>query len=169
MEQGVAYIQRVTIKKNNEEIITDIYIMEFHKHVLSKVLKITDWHHEIVQEYKYRPQPCFNCQRFSHVAKHCRRTTQTCVKCEEEGHSKKDWENDVCCFHCKESHYANDRSSNKYKIESEIILQHSRKTSRLEATRVVFEKIPQSEKLCCRAVTQRKAGDSTVNKEETTT
>ena len=60
--------------------------------------------------------------------------------------------------------YADDRSCNNYKIESEIIhTQHAQKTSTLEATQIVFEKIPQGEKLYTTAVRQRKAGDSTEN------
>ena len=97
----------MTIKKYKEDIITDIYIIQFSKHVLPKVLKITDWHHETVQEYNYRPKQ-FNCQRCSYVDKRCRRTVQRCVKRGEEGHSKKVCENNVRCFHCKTAHYAND-------------------------------------------------------------
>ena len=146
--QGVADIQRIRIKRNGEEIQTDTYVVYFNKHSTPKVLKITDWHYEAVQTYVYQPQQCFNCQRYGHVAKYCRRTNKTCVKCGIEGHTKEQCENAISCFHCGLSHYANDRCCNKYKIEKEILAtQHRERTSRIEATEIVISKIPEGERL----------------------
>ena len=155
-DQGVSSIQRIKIKRNGEEIQTDTYIVNFHKHTIPKVLRITDWHYEAVQEYIHQPQQCYNCQRFGHVAKYCRRTNKTCVRCGTEGHTKEECVNAISCFHCKCSHYANDKSCDKYKIEKEIIATQQReKTSRTEATEIVLAKIPQGEKLYSTVATRK--------------
>ena len=48
--RGVDKIQRINIKRNHEELVTDTYIVWFNKHELLKAV-ITDWHYEIVEEY----------------------------------------------------------------------------------------------------------------------
>ena len=143
-DQGVDKIQRISIKRKDEEIVTDTYIVWFNKHELPKVVKITDWHYEIVEEYKQRPQQCFNCQRFGHVAKYCRRLEKTCVRCGEEGHTRLECGNAASCFHCKQDHYANDKMCDRYKIEEEIVAtQQKERISKQEATQRVMSKIPQ--------------------------
>ena len=147
-EQGVADIQRIKIRKNGEEITTDTYIVHFNKLTLPKVIKITDWHYEQVQQYNHQPQQCFNCQRFGHVAKYCRRNERTCVRCGLEGHTKQSCENQVKCFHCEQPHYANDKTCNKYKIEKEIVeTQYKEKVSKIEATQIVLARLPDANKL----------------------
>ena len=152
-DQGIVNIQRIKIKKNGEEITTDTYILHFNKLELPKVVKITDWHYEAVQEYNYQPQQCYNCQRFGHVAKYCRRNEKTCVRCGDEGHTRQECPNQISCFHCKEAHYANDKSCNKYKVEKEIIsTQNKQKTSKIEATQIVLARMPEADKLYSGAV-----------------
>ena len=143
-EQGVDKIQRVSIKRNNQEIVTDTYIVWFNKHELPKVVKVTDWHYEVVEEYKQRPQQCFNCQRYGHVAKYCRRIEKTCVRCGVEGHTRQECGNEVSCFHCRSDHYANDKECDRYKVEEEIVVtQHKERISKQEATQRVMSKMPQ--------------------------
>ena len=43
-KQRVDKIQRVSIKRNNQEIMTDTYIVWFNKHELPKAVKVTGWH-----------------------------------------------------------------------------------------------------------------------------
>ena len=51
-EQGVTDISRVTIKKNQEIIKTNTYILQFQRHEVPKTVRISDWHGESVEEYK---------------------------------------------------------------------------------------------------------------------
>jgi len=147
-EQSVIDIIRVKIKKQGEIIVTDTYILTFEKHQAPKTIKLSEWHKEMVDEYVQRPQQCFNCQRFGHVAKYCRREVQTCSRCGLEGHAKGNCANAIECFHCEGPHYANDRKCEKYLIESEIVAtQVKERTSRLEAINIVSERNPNYERL----------------------
>ena len=137
-DQGVISCYRHKIHRNGELINTDTYFINFQLMKLPRILKITDWHHELVEEYKERPRQCNHCYRYSHVAKFCRHELPTCAKCGEQGHRASVCENDLCCLHCKNQHYANDRECEKYKIECEILsTQMKEKTSRMDAMQKV--------------------------------
>ena len=120
-DQGVNNIKRISFKRNEDIIQTNTYIFTFERQELTRIIKLSQWHSELVEEYKERPQHCCKWQRFSHIAKYCRDTTDTCERCGTEGHQKNVCPNAVKCFHCNQPHYANDRSCPKYLIETEIL------------------------------------------------
>ena len=87
-EQGVSDVKRVKLRRNGELQETDTYILTFNRTTAPRAVHLSEWHHELVEEYKYRPQQCYNCQKLGHVAKYCRQTEATCARCGEQGHEK---------------------------------------------------------------------------------
>ena len=72
-EQGVSDIQRVKVKINGELLTTDTYILTFEKCERPRVIKLSDWHSELVDKCKPRSHYCFNCVIYGDVAKYCRK------------------------------------------------------------------------------------------------
>lgn len=50
-DQGVTDLKLITIKRNNELIQTNSCILTFKKHQLPSVIKLSQWHNEVVHEY----------------------------------------------------------------------------------------------------------------------
>ena len=50
-EQGVVDVQRVKIKKNGDLVETDTYMVTFEKNDLTRLLKLSDRHNELIEEY----------------------------------------------------------------------------------------------------------------------
>ena len=147
-EQGVSDVRRVKIKRDGALLDTHTYIVSFTSSTCPRVLKVTSWHYERVEEYVYRPQQCFKCQNYGHVAKFCRQETDRCANCGQLGHIKSSCNNDVCCYHCKEQHPSYSRSCKKYTCESAILdLQMKGKIPRLEAMDKILAKYPEYERL----------------------
>ena len=64
MEHGVVDIQRVKLKRNGELLTTDKYILTFKKCERPSIINLSDWHSELVDEYRPKPQQCYNCLRY---------------------------------------------------------------------------------------------------------
>ena len=64
--QGVTKIKCMKTKVNNVLIDTNRYILTFQRTKLPTLIKLTDWHHEIIE--MYIPQPS-RCQKFGHYKK----------------------------------------------------------------------------------------------------
>ena len=159
-DQGVASIRRMKVKRDGQLVNTDTYVLLFNRNERPKVIKLSDWHGEIVEEYREKPQQCYNCQRFNHIAKYCRREVPTCMQCGQEGHKKTECNNDVQCFHCKGRHQANDVKCRKYIIENEIIATIIKeKTTRIDATETVLQRFPTDRQLYAE-VTRRGASNA---------
>merc|ERR1712105_99475 len=60
------------------------HIITFDKPDLPQVIKLTDWHHELIDLFIPNPMRCMNCKRLGHTKKWCRRTSPTCSNCAEE-------------------------------------------------------------------------------------
>ena len=155
-DQGVREIRRVKVKKNGELIETNTYIVTFGSSECPRAIKLTEWHFEKVEEYKYRPQQCFKCQRFGHVAKYCRSEQDTCSNCGEAGHKIFDCSSDTSCYHCKSSHLSSSRICPKYESENKIIDTQMRlKIPRFEAMEIVFSNNPELATLYSTRTTQQ--------------
>ena len=142
--QGVVDLQRLKTRRDGELVDLDTYVVTFQATSLPKVIKLSDWHTELVDEYVERPRQCFKCQKFGHVAKYCRQQLETCGHCGTLGHKRDTCTNNVSCFHCKGAHRSSDKSCRKYIIESDVLkTQHKEKTSRIIALDVVLSRYPQ--------------------------
>lgn len=147
-EQGVADVVRLTTKREGEIQTTDTYILTFLRKELPKVIILGGFHREIVQEYKHRPQQCYKCQKFGHIAKYCRKENEVCCKCGEEGHNRTNCRNSIKCYHCEGHHYASDRICPKYLCEESILgKQMKEKIPREDAMELIFRNHPEYEVL----------------------
>ena len=86
-EQGVTEVKRVTSKREGQSVQTDMHILTFNKHSVPRAVHLSDWHHELVGDYKYRPQQCFHCQKYGHIAKYGRQEYAVCARCSMQGHN----------------------------------------------------------------------------------
>ena len=160
-DQGVNNIKRISFKRNENIIQTNTYILTFERQELPRIIKLFQRHSELVEEYKERPQHRNKCQSFTHIAKYCRDTTNTCGRCGTEGHQKNVCPNAVKCFHCNQPLYANDRSCPKYLIETEILAtQIKKKTLRIEARFKIMELHPKYDTLYSSVVAGRERSDA---------
>jgi len=89
-----------------------------------------------IRPYVSKPLRCFKCNRFGHVANHCK-VKERCSKCGEQ-HS---WT--LCpstalnCPNCHGKHAANDRSCPRYKQEEQVLkIKSSRNVSYAEAVKM---------------------------------
>ncbi|KAL0269068.1 UNVERIFIED_CONTAM: hypothetical protein PYX00_010804 [Menopon gallinae] len=76
---------------------------------------------------------CYKCQRYGHVAKHCR-SQETCGHCAEEGHNRKSCphlEKPASCANCQRGkkphqHEVTDRKCPSYQAFLELEIQRTR-------------------------------------------
>ena len=67
-EKGVSEVREIKIRKEAELIDTNTYILTFKSSNYPRVLRITQWHYEHVEEYKYKPGQCDRCLIYGHVS-----------------------------------------------------------------------------------------------------
>ena len=69
-KQGVTNIKRIFIRKREEKIETNTYIMTFNQPHIPKEVKI-GYCVEMVEQYVPAPQRCFKCQKYGHHREAC--------------------------------------------------------------------------------------------------
>ena len=118
--QGVTDIKRISIKRNEETINTNTYILTFNKSSLPKELKVG---YNFIKVNPYIPNPlrCYNCQKFSHHETKCLKSP-VCKKCGESGsdHIELSCNNAIKCANCQGNHPADSRDCLVWKKEKEI-------------------------------------------------
>ena len=80
-KQGVTNIKRISIRKSEQRIQTNTYILIFNKPRTPKEVKI-DYCLERVEQYVPALLRCFKCQKFGYH-REAYRGRQTCTKCSE--------------------------------------------------------------------------------------
>ena len=129
-KHGVTNIKRISIRKGEERIQTNTYILTFNKPQTPKEVKI-GYCLERVEQYVPAPLSCFICQKFGHHRVACR-GRQTCSKCSEKDpdHVEEDCLKEIRCANCQLDHAAYARTGTVYQKEKEIIeVKHKRNVS----------------------------------------
>ena len=106
-KQGVTNMKRISIRKSDKRIQTNIYIPTFNKpQTPSKDVKI-GYCLEKVEQYVPAPLRYFKCQKFRHHREACR-GRQTCSKCGEKDpdHAEEDCLKEIRCANCQQDHPA---------------------------------------------------------------
>ena len=146
--QDVADVRRVSIKRNNEIIKTDTYILTFNLLSCPKTIRIADWLIIRVDEYNYTPMQCYNCLKYGHISKFCRNEDKTCFNCSNKGHTKEECTSTPLCLHCKGGHLSNSKSCPRYQCETKIVnIQMKEKLPKPDAIEKFLETSPQYEEL----------------------
>lgn len=119
--QGVTKIERM--KRKISGVLTDThrYIITFNRPELPPLIKLTDWHHELIEYYIPTPMRCINCQRLGHTKNHCRRNEPTCSRCSESGHMSRDCQKDPKCINCGGDHTSMNRKCPLFLFKSEVL------------------------------------------------
>ena len=137
-KQRVTNIRRISIRKDEQRIQANIYILTFNKHRIPNEMKI-GYCLKRVEQYIPAPLKCFKCQKYGHHREACR-GRQTCAKCGEKDpdYMEEDCLKEITCANCRQDHPVYARSCVVYKKEKEIIeVKHKRNVSFLEARRIV--------------------------------
>ena len=120
-KQNVIDVKRITIKKQNEIIETNTYVLTFNNPKPPLEMKIG---YTVVKVEIYIPNPrrCHNCQKYGHLKEHCTRK-QVCVKCgeQEPNHIEESCKNSLNCNNCKGNYRADSKYCKIWEREKEII------------------------------------------------
>ena len=135
-KQGVTNIKRISIKKGEQRIQTNTYILTLNKPQTPKEVKIS-YCLERVEQYVPAPLRCFKCQKFGHHREACR-GGQTCSKCGEKDpdNAEEDCLKETRCANSQQDHPAYARTCTVYQKEI-IEVKYKRNVSFLEARRIV--------------------------------
>ena len=102
--QGVTDIKRISIKRNEEIINTNTYILTFNKSSLPKELKVG---YNLIKVSLYIPNPlrCYKCQKFGYHETKCLKSPVR-KKCGESGsdHIELSCNNPMKCANCQGNH-----------------------------------------------------------------
>ena len=136
--QGVIDIKRISIKRNDEIINTNTYIITFNKSSLPKELKVG---YNLIKVNPYIPNPlgCFNCHKFGHHKTKCLKSP-VCKKCGESGsdHIELCSDNPIKCANCQGNNPADSRDCLVWKREKEInTLKYTNNISFPEARKII--------------------------------
>ena len=126
-DQQVSKIERMKRRVNGVLKDTHRHIITFNKPDLPQVIKITDWHHELIDLFIPNPMRCMNCKRLGHTKKWCRRTSPTCSKCAEEHLPAFGCDKPLRCVNCSEEHSALERKCPFYQFKYEVLATQTRK------------------------------------------
>ena len=108
-EQGLTKVERMKRRVDGKLVATHRYILMFNGTKLPPLIKLAEWHREIVDLYIPTPMRCNRCQRYNHAKKWCRREKETCARCGEEDHTANQCNNDPRCVNCSGEHWATDK------------------------------------------------------------
>ena len=99
-KQEITNIKRIFIRKGEEKIETNTYILTFNQPHISKEVKI-GYCVEKVEQYVPAPLRCFKCQKYEHHREDCR-GRHTCAKCGEKDleHLEEDCLEEIRCVNC---------------------------------------------------------------------
>ena len=130
-KQGVTNIKRISIRKDEEQIQTNTYILTFNQPHSRKVVKI-GYNLERVEKYI----PWFRCQKYGHQRKGCRERL-TYAKCgkKDPDHIKKNCLKEIRCPTCRQDHPTYSRSC--YMCKKMLEVKHKRNVSLQETVKIV--------------------------------
>ena len=113
-KQGITNIWRISIRKGEERIQTNTYILIFNQPHTPKEVKI-GYCLVRVEQYVQPPPRGFKCQKYGHHREACR-GRQTCAKCGkiDPDHVEEDCLKEIRCKNCRQDRMVFDRSCDVY-------------------------------------------------------
>ena len=136
--QGVIRLSRM--KKRG--VFLNRYIVTFKGNFLPKRIDL-QYIAPTIQPYIPLPMRCYRCQRLGHTKQRCRRETDACGNCCEEGHTSGDCSNSPNCINCGGPHSPASTSCPQYNRAKLILAkQHQECISRYEAEKIIEDSHP---------------------------
>ena len=143
--QGVIRAERQKYMKNGVLHNKHKWVLTFNCTKLPSLVKLAEWHRELVYPHIPRPLRCTRCQKLGHSKKWCRQTTESCVTCGQEGHSGPDCEKEPLCVNCKAPHPSSSKECPSYRFRCEVLAtQVKLHLTYFEAMDIVRDKTPSS-------------------------
>ena len=124
-KQGVTNI-RIAIRKGDERIQTNTYILTFNQALALKEVKI-GYCLQRVEQYVPAPLGCFKCPKYGHDRETCRGRL-ICAKCgvKDSDHVEEDCLKEIRCANCQPDNPAYTRSCNVYKKKKKYLRGNTR-------------------------------------------
>ena len=117
-EQRVTKMERMKRRVDGKLLGTHRYILAFNRTKLPPLIKLAEWHREIVDLYIPTPMRCNRCQRYNHAKKWCRREKE---RCGEEDHTANQCNNEPHCVNCSRDHWSTDKNCDRYLFRCEVM------------------------------------------------
>ena len=143
--QGVIRAERQKYMKDGVLHNKHKWILTFNCTKLPALVKLAEWHRELVYPHIPRPLRCTRCQKLGHTKKWCRQTVDSCANCSQQGHSVTTCENEPLCANCKAPHSSSSKDCPSYKFRCEVLAtQVKLHLTYSEALDIVRERQPSS-------------------------
>jgi hypothetical protein len=115
---GISEFQRMKPRSDGSQVL----VLTFPGKILPKRIKI-GFERCKVRPYVPNPRRCYNCQRFGHMSRTCRRKA-ACSNCGSENHSHTNEEpckEEPHCVNCEGRHPSYERNCPKWKTEKNVL------------------------------------------------
>lgn len=125
-DYGVSNIERMKHRVDGQFTYSNRYIFTFERTTLPRLLKLAEWHHEIVELYIPTPIQCKKCYGLGHTKNWCRCNFEICARCGEGGHRASECLAAASCVNCRGNHPATDRRCPNYMFRCEVLATQTR-------------------------------------------
>ncbi|XP_041350995.1 uncharacterized protein LOC121369978 [Gigantopelta aegis] len=116
--QDVTVVRRIKVRRNNELVPTNTFILTFSTPTLPHSIK-AGYLNIPVEPFIHNPLRCFKCQKYGHGQNTCRGKL-TCARCGQFDHDSKTCKKDLVCTNCKGDHFAYSRECPMWKKEKKV-------------------------------------------------
>ncbi|XP_041376689.1 uncharacterized protein LOC121389145 [Gigantopelta aegis] len=116
--QDVTVVRRIKVRRNNELVPTNTFILTFSTPTLPHSIK-AGYLNIPVEPFIPNPLRCFKCQKYGHGQNTCRGKL-TCARCGQFDHDSKTCKKDLVCTNCKGDHFAYSRECPMWKKEKKV-------------------------------------------------
>ncbi|XP_041367054.1 uncharacterized protein LOC121381769 [Gigantopelta aegis] len=116
--QDVTVVRRIKVRRNNELVPTNTFILTFSTPTLPHSIK-AGYLNIPVEPFIPNPRRCFKCQKYGHGQNTCRGKL-TCARCGQFDHDSKTCKKDLVCTNCKGDHFAYSREYSMWKKEKKV-------------------------------------------------
>ena len=119
--QGVRHITRLSTFEHGSKTPSTNFIITFKSSTLPALIRLSQWHYEIVDQYVPSPMRYRKCQKLGHSKNQCRSQQFTCETCGQPDHSPQGCQTQPNCINCGEKHKASSSACPHYILCKDIL------------------------------------------------